>query len=54
MDIGAWWASVHGVTKGSERLSTQDCVFHTTHFYLVHLYDLLLPGLYCYLLPLSH
>ena len=51
MDRGAWWASVHGVTKDSEQLSTQDHVFHTTHFYLVHLHDLLLPVLYCYLLP---
>ena len=38
MDGGAWWATVHGVTKGQTRLSdftllvvgTQICIFNTT------------------------
>ena len=47
-DRGAWWATVRGVTKGSdttECLNTQDRVFQTTHFYWVHVYDLPLPAL---------
>ena len=38
MDGGAWWATVHGVTKGQTRLSdftllvvgTEICIFYTT------------------------
>ena len=51
MDRGAWWATVHGVTKSWTQLSTHAHVYVHTHTYIhthTHIYNEIL------LLLLSH
>ena len=36
MDRGAWWATVHGITKSWTRLSTQHTIFNSHSYVIVN------------------